>query len=76
MTFDAIMFYLIFLGIPVVVLVWFIASLILFIKRDKSDKHNCTIRIISLCLSALFLFVIIAFYLFVMWLLTNMVRNM
>ena len=76
MTFDAIMFYLIFLGIPVVVLIWFIASLILFIKRDKSDKHNCTIRTISLCLSALFLFVIIAFYLFVMWLLTNMVRNM
>lgn len=76
MTFDTIMLYLIFLGIPAVVFIWFIASLILFIKRDKSDKHNCTIRTISLCLSALFLFVIIAFYIFVMWLITNMVRNM
>jgi hypothetical protein len=76
MNLDFIVFDLIFLGIPIGVLIWFIASLILFIKRDKSDKHNCTIRTISLCLSALFLFVIIAFYLFVMWLLTNMVRYM
>lgn len=76
MDFDLILLYLIIYGIPVAVLIWFIYSIVKFVKRDKSDKRYCRMCIISLCISGLLLITIIAFYLFVIWLLTNMVRNM
>lgn len=76
MDFDLILLYLIIYGIPVAVLIWFIYSIVQFVKRDKNDKRHCRMCIISLCISGLLLITIIAFYLFVIWLLTNMVRNM
>ncbi|SHH89846.1 hypothetical protein SAMN02745229_01122 [Butyrivibrio fibrisolvens DSM 3071] len=76
MDFDLFMLYLILFGIPAGVFIWFIVSIIYFIKRDKEDKRSCRMRIISLCLSGSFLLALIMFYLFVSWLLTQMIANM
>ena len=76
MDFSFFMFELIVFGIPVGVFIWFIVSIVLFIKRDKEDKRSFRMRLISLCLSGSFLLAIIIFYLFVSWLLTQMIANM
>ncbi len=76
MDFDLFMLYFIIFGIPVAIFVWFIVSIVLFIKRDKEDKRSFRMRLTSLCLSGSFLLAIIIFYLFVSWLLTQMVANM
>lgn len=49
---DEIIVYLIFFGIPVAALVWFIISLILYVKRAKNNIRQCKGRLIRLIISA------------------------
>ena len=52
MRFDEIIVYLIFFGIPIAALVWFIRSLVLFANRDKSNVRQCKGRLVRLIISA------------------------
>lgn len=48
----SIIIYLIFFGIPIGALIWFIVSLILFFKTDKSNAKLRKKRLILLIISA------------------------
>ncbi len=61
-----------FIIIPVLIILWFVVSLVRFIRRDKSNRISCINRKDSLLVSGVFLVVEIAFVAFIIMALNDL----
>ena len=59
MTFLETLLIILFYAVPLGVIAWFIVSLVLFLRRDKSNAKQCNRRKFSLLLSSLLLGVMV-----------------
>ena len=63
-------------AIPAALLILCIYSIVKFVKRDKTDMRSTRKYLIIMLISGFLFLAIVAFYIFVCWMLTQMVANM